>query len=117
MKNFLAARALSFKAAIKGLIWLSTKELHFKLHLIATVAVIWFGFFKKISATDWLFVVLAAALVLVSEALNSAIERLADFVEPKYHEKIGIIKDISAGAVLISAIVALIIGYIVFFGL
>lgn len=72
------------------------------------------GFFFKITEIEWLIVLLASALVLSLEALNSAIERVCDLYSEEKNLKIKVIKDISAGAVLIAAIFALAIGVIVF---
>jgi diacylglycerol kinase len=68
----------------------------------------------EISRTDWLAVVLAIGLVLVAEATNTALEELVNFVSPEYHKQAGIVKDVAAGAVLLAAIIALVVGLLVF---
>lgn len=72
------------------------------------------GFYFKINTTEWLFQVLAIGLIMSVEGLNTAIEKIADFIHPDYHERIGFIKDIAAGAVFFSAITAIIIGLIIY---
>ena len=67
-----------------------------------------------LSVTEWLFQTLAIGLILVAESLNTAIEKIADFVHPEYHKQIGHIKDISAGAAFFAAIFAIIIGLIIY---
>jgi diacylglycerol kinase (ATP) len=79
-----------------------------------TILVVLAGFLFKITNVEWLAVVFAIGLVLAGEAINSAIERLSDVVQPERDDRIRDVKDISAGAVLICAITAAIIGFIVF---
>ena len=79
-----------------------------------TVLVIIAGLLFRISTAEWIAVIFAIGLVLAAEAVNSAIERLSDVIQPEKDERIRDVKDISAGAVLICAITAAIIGIIVF---
>ena len=72
------------------------------------------GFYFNISTIEWLIQTLAIGLVLVAESLNTGIEKLADFVHPDYHKKIGFIKDVSAGSSGIAAIISLIIAGIIY---
>ena len=71
----------------------------------------------QLSATEWMFQFFAIGLLLVAESLNTAIEKIADFIHPEYHKQIGTIKDISAGAAFFAAIIAIIIGDDSFFWL
>jgi len=113
MKNpndsFLRGRLRSFKFALRGVWLLITTEDSIKAQLcIALIATV-MGFYFKISNIEWMFQFLIIGLVLVAEALNTAIEKVADFVHPDYHEKIGFIKDIAAGAPSFAAFTSLII--------
>ena len=72
------------------------------------------GFYFEISNTEWILQILAIGLVLGIEGLNTAVEKIADFVQPEFDEKIGFIKDISAGAVMLVSIAASIIGLIIY---
>ncbi len=72
------------------------------------------GFYFEISNTEWILQILAIGLVLGIEGLNTAIEKMADFVQPEYDEKIGFIKDISAGAVMLVSVAASVIGLIIY---
>ena len=72
------------------------------------------GFALKISAVEWMLQTLAIGLVLSVEGLNTAIEKIADFIHPEFNEKIGFIKDIAAGAVFFAALTAIIIGSIIY---
>lgn len=107
-------RIKSFKHAIDGLMYAFCKETHMKIHLIAAILVVCLGFCLQIGATEWLIILLAIGLVIVTELINTAIERLADVVSKEIHPQIKIVKDVAAGAVLFSSIIAAIIGLLVF---
>jgi diacylglycerol kinase len=113
-KNFFIRRLLSFKYAFSGLLLVIREEFNFKIHLLAVLITTAFGIIYKISAVEWLFIVMVMGFVLTAELFNSAVERLADFVSPEMNIKIGQIKDICAAVVLMSAIVAIIVGLIIF---
>lgn len=90
------------------------EEPNFKIHFVATIVVVAAGLYFKLSTTEWLAIIIVIGLVLVTELLNTSIENIADFISPARHEKIKTIKDIAAAAVLISTIVALVVGLLVF---
>ena len=104
----------SFGHALNGLKILFKEEYNARIHLLAAITVVIAGYFFEISTIEWIAIIFAIGLVLAMEAINSAIEGLADFVSPEKHEMIKKIKDLSAAGVLISAFAALIIGLIVF---
>lgn len=107
-------RILSFKYALKGVRSAASSEVNFRIHLAAALTATFLGFYLEIPKNEWLIVLLCFALVLTAEAFNSAIEKLVDLVSPGFHHGAGEIKDTAAGAVLISAIIAAIIGCLVF---
>ena len=107
-------RLQSFRYAFSGIKILLLKEHNARIHLFAALVVVIAGFILKISSTEWMFVSVAIGFVFVSEILNSTIEKICDIISPIYNEKIKIIKDLSAAAVLISAIVSVIIAAIIF---
>lgn len=113
-KFSIKARLASFKNAWRGVTVFIRQEHNAWIHCIMTVLVIIAGLLFYISTTEWIAVFFAIGLVLASEAINSAIERLSDVVQPEKDERIRDIKDISAGAVFICAITAAIIGSIIF---
>ena len=112
--TFLRKRLNSFKYAFTGIGTFFKTQTHPKIHLFAAIAVIAAGFVFEVSATEWLVLILAIALVLAAEAFNSALEMLCDKVTTEEHPLIKNVKDISAGAVLMSAITSVIIGLIIF---
>ncbi|MBE5660718.1 diacylglycerol kinase family protein [Staphylococcus sp. SS87] len=103
-----------FKYALDGLKILIQKDYKFLLHVFAMIVVIVFGFVFNINQIEWLFILIAIALVLTVEALNTAIEYVVDLVTVEYHEFAKYAKDIAAFSVLIVSILAVIIGLIVF---
>ena len=104
----------AFGPAFKGL-WISLRtERNVQLHFLAIVLTVISGFLLKISSMEWLTVLLFFGLVIGLELINTAIEKLSDVVQPEKDDRIGIIKDISAAAVLWTSIMALIAGIIIF---
>lgn len=112
--NELKKRIKSFGYAFKGIASLLKKEHNAWIHCLAIVVVTALGFYFHITATEWCIVLLCFGMVLAAEGFNTAIERLVDLVSPERHPVAGDVKDVAAGAVLICAIAAAIIGCIIF---
>ena len=104
----------TFGNALRGLWLYISGETNNRVHLSAVVLVIAAGIIFHINVVEWLFLVVAIGLVLTSEAFNFSLEKLCDEVQSAYSERIRIVKDISAGAVLIAAIISAVIGLIIF---
>ena len=104
----------SFGYAFKGIGYAAKTQLNFRVHLIATTLACCLGYALNITTNEWLWLILCVALVLTAELFNTAIEFLTDLVSPGYNELAGHVKDISAGAVLVTAFFALITGAIIF---
>lgn len=105
---------LGFNHAFRGLFNLIKTERNFKIHLLILFFVILLGFFFQITTTEWIFIIFSSIIVLSLEALNSSVEKLADEVSLEHSPKIKWIKDVSAGAVLIGAVGAAVVGCLVF---
>jgi len=103
-----------FQDAFRGLyvFWKTTKKLRF--HLFVPLIVILFGFYFKIQDIEWIMLVFSFGFVLVTEALNTAIEIDIDLTSPEYHPFARDTKDVAAAAVLLSSFTAVIIGLIIF---
>jgi len=112
--SFIINRLKSFVFAGKGALKLLTTEPSIQIQFVIAILVTILGFYFNITKEEWLFQILAIAMVMTAEGLNTAIEALSDFIHPERHSKIGFIKDISAGAVLIAAIAAVVIGCIIY---
>ncbi len=108
------ARIKSFRYAFTGIAVLIKSQHNAWIHLFATILVIGCGLFFQIDSVEWCLVTLAILVVLVSEAFNTAIEFLCNVASPAPHPLIKKSKDVAAGAVLISAVGAVIIGLIIF---
>ena len=104
----------AFGPAIKGLRISLRTERNVQLHFLAVAFAVILGFSLNISILEWLIILLLFGLVLGLELLNTAIEKLCNVVQPEKDDRIGIIKDISAAAVLWASIVAMIAGIIIF---
>ncbi len=107
-------RMLSFKYAFNGIFLMVKNEHNAWIHAFAAIMAVSAGFYFGITKHEWIAVVLAIAVVFAAEAFNSAIELLVDKISPGYDVTAGKIKDIAAGAVLITAFAAAITGMIVF---
>ena len=112
--NELKKRIKSFGYAFKGITSLLKKEHNAWIHCLAIVVVTLAGIHFGITRTEWCIVCLCFSMVLAAEGFNTAIERLVDLVSPDFHPIAGDVKDVAAGAVLICAIAAAIIGMIIF---
>ncbi|NVK51582.1 MAG: diacylglycerol kinase family protein [Flavobacteriaceae bacterium] len=118
MKNpndsYLKGRLRSLKFALKGMWLLITTEDSIKAQLFIGVLAVVAGFYFDISSTEWMLQLIITAMVLVAEASNTAVEKMADFVHPDYDKKIGFIKDIAAGSPAFAALFAVIIAAIIY---
>ncbi|MBK0382602.1 diacylglycerol kinase family protein [Pedobacter sp. SD-b] len=113
-KFSITQRIKSFKYAFEGYKYLFKEEHNARVHLFFTILVVSCGFFFQINLLEWVSIFFAIGLVIVTEILNTAIEKLADFVSPNKNINIKIIKDLAAAAVFTSTIIAVIIGVIIF---
>lgn len=104
----------SFQFAFKGIAIAFKEQLNLKIHAMATLLVFGFGFYFKITTTEWLVLLLTTSLVIGLELINTAIEYIVDLVSPEQNPLAGKIKDVAAGAVLTVAIGALVIGIVIF---
>jgi diacylglycerol kinase (ATP) len=112
--TFFSGRMKSVGYAFKGMVKLITTEHSVMVQFSIAVLLVVAGFYFDISNSEWMFQTLAIGLVLAVESLNTAIEKIADFIHPEYHERIGFIKDIAAGAVFFAALTAIAIGLIIY---
>jgi len=112
--SFFQGRLRSFKNAFSGIAVLIKNEYNARIHLTVLIIAIIAGVLLKISSAEWLAVVFAAGLVFASECFNTALEYIADKVSSDYSNKIRKAKDVAAAGVLISAIVSVAVGLIIF---
>lgn len=108
------SRLKSFYYAGQGLVQFFRREHNAWIHMAATIAVTILSWWLKISHGEILALVLAIGLVWVTEILNTCVEKIADMITQEIHPQIKVIKDMAAGAVLVAAIIAVIIGSFIF---
>jgi diacylglycerol kinase len=113
-KFSLTKRFQSIRYATDGIRYLIRYEHNIRIHILAALCSIVLGLLLKLSIIEWISICFSIGLVFVMESINSAIESLADFISPQKNGEIKIIKDISAAAVLLSALTAISVGLIVF---
>ena len=105
----------SFRDAFKGIGILIRSERNFQIHAVAFALSLGAGFYFDIRQGEFIIIILVSALVFALEGVNTAIEKLCDEVTEERKESIRKIKDVAAGAVLVGAIFAIIIGVIIFY--
>lgn len=105
---------IAFIPAFKGLGLAFKSERNIRFQFIVVICVVVFSFAFNLALIEWLFILILFALVIALELINTAIENLCNAIQPEKDERIRIIKDISAGAVLWVSIIALITGLLIF---
>lgn len=113
-ESFFKGRLRSMWYALRGAYLLITTEASIKVQVVLAIIAIAAGFYFNISLTEWMIQTLTIALVLSVEGINTALEKLSDYIQPEYDNKIGFIKDIAAGAVLFTAIAAFVVGCFIY---
>jgi diacylglycerol kinase len=108
--------AKSFGYAFEGIRTAFRQEPNFQIHVVIAILVIVFGTFLGLTPSEWLLLLYAIFLVLILELFNTSIEAIINLISPDIHPKAKIAKDISAAAVLLAAIQAVIIGGVIFIG-
>jgi diacylglycerol kinase len=109
-----AARVRSFGYAFKGLATLVREQHNARIHLLATLVVGGAAVYLQVSRLDWLILLLTVVLVWLAEAINTALEYLADATVPEQHPLVGKAKDVAAAGVLLCAAVAVVVAGLVF---
>jgi len=103
-----------FGFAFRGSLLSFKTEVSIRIQSVCALAAVALGFYLHISHADWIWVVMAIAMVLITETLNTAIEKLVNLVSPGYNQLAGLVKDIAAGAVFMAAVAAAIIALLIF---
>jgi len=113
--NFIISRLKGGVYATRGAFLLLKTEPSVQVQAIIAICMIFAGCYFNISKEEWIMQTLAIGLVMSLEGANTAIEEIADFIHPDFHHKIGLIKDFAAGAVFFAALVAVIIGILIYY--
>lgn len=109
-----SGRIRSIRHALCGLVEMLRGQRNAWIHFFATAMVVIAGWSLGVSSLEWCLLTLSIAIVWVSEALNTAFEFLCDVASPEFHPLVKKSKDVAAGAVLVSAVGAMVIGLIIF---
>lgn len=104
----------SFHYALNGLRYFFGSDRNGKIELGCALSVIALGYIFRVSKLEWCLITVCIGMVLALEMFNTAIEKMADIVQPEYSTPVKIVKDVAAGAVMLAAAGSLIIGLIVF---
>jgi len=104
----------SFGYALKGMLLVLKEQQNMRIHAIAVIVVTIGGIFLGLTAVEWSIVALCIGSVISAEMMNTAVGLLVDLVSPEFNEKAGKIKDIAAGAVLLTAIIATVVAVYIF---
>ena len=107
-------RSIGFSYAWNGIVQAFRRERNFRIHTIVAGLVILSGFFFSLTKMEWVSILFATGFVMTMEILNSAIETIIDYMRPEIHPQAKVIKDLAAGAVLVAAFVAALIGSLIF---
>ncbi|MBL7881026.1 MAG: diacylglycerol kinase family protein [Chryseobacterium gambrini] len=113
--SFLKGRIKSLNYTIKGAFTLLKTEHSIMVQSTAGFVFVLAGFYFGISKIEWMFQIFGIGLILTAESLNTAVEKLCDFIHPNYHKKIGFIKDIASGAMTFAVTSVLIILTIIYY--
>jgi diacylglycerol kinase len=111
---YLSKRVKSFGHAFKGIATLIATQHHARLHLLSTIIVVAAGLYLRLRRWEWVAILLCIGMVWMAEALNTALELLADEVDRNHRPGIGLAKDMAAAGVLIASVASAIVGVLVF---
>ena len=104
----------SLNNAVEGFIHVVRHERNMRIHFLCAFVILLVSFFLGVQRIDWLILCIAACLVLMAEMINTAIEETLNLLHSRFHPAVGLIKDISAGMVLVAAMNALILAFFIF---
>jgi diacylglycerol kinase (ATP) len=113
IKEFLTSRIAAFGHAFRGWGYVLKTQHNAWIHSLVALAVIALGFWLELPARDWAVLVLTIAMVFTAEFINTAIEAVVDLASPAQHPLAKVGKDVGAGAVLVAALAAVLIGLLI----
>ena len=113
-ESFIVNRIKSVGYAFKGMLILLKTEASIKIQLVIAVIITVMGFYFKISLNEWMIQFTLIGLVMGAEGMNTTIEYLSDFEHPDHHQKIGRMKDVAAGAVLLTGLIAVVVAGLIY---
>jgi len=113
-KRYLKTRLQSIRYALDGIKYILETQQNARIHLLFTLAVFILGFLLGITRMEWIALALTVGLVWAAELFNTAVEVMVDWISPEKHIAAKICKDISAGSVLVTASISILVGILIF---
>ena len=113
-KRYLKTRLQSIRYALDGIKYILETQQNARIHLLFTLAVFILGFLLGITRMEWIALALTVGLVWAAELFNTAVEVMVDWISPEKHIAVKICKDISAGSVLVTAFISILVGILIF---
>jgi diacylglycerol kinase (ATP) len=104
----------SFSYASSGLWYALKNENNFNYHTLATIVVVTLGLIVNLNIIEWMVIIILIGIVFLAEVFNTAIEKLVDLLHPDFQARAGLVKDISAGGVLVASIISAVAGILLF---
>lgn len=104
----------SFGQAYRGILYSWKTQRHFRFHIVAGVIVLLAAWLLRLTRWEWAILLLTIGSVIAAEVMNTAVEIVVDLVQPNFHPLAGMAKDVAAGAVLVTAIQAVLVGIVIF---
>ena len=104
----------SVQFTFRGIIWILRNERNFQFHILALIINLFLFVFFGLSNTETALILLCCFVVLVTETLNTCVEKICDYIQPEFDSRIGIIKDLAGGAVMLATISAVSVGALVY---
>jgi len=114
MLNRFRIHRVSFQHAFDGIVYTVKSQPNFRFHLLASICATLLGIYFQISLIEWLVIIFTINMVLVAEMVNTSIESVIDLITLERRQDAKIAKDVSAGMVLVSAVLAICIGFVIF---
>ena len=105
---------ISFKHAFDGLVYSFTRHPNLRVHLVAAILTIFAGIYFSLGLIEWIILAFTISLVFITEMINTSIESMVDLITQEHHQSAKIAKDVSAGMVLLTSTLAVIVGIIIF---
>ena len=113
MWDFIISRLHSFQHAFRGLGYVIRTQRNAWIHVVIATCIFMLSFWLHLDARDWAVIILTTAMVFTAEFLNTAIEAVVDLASPQKHPLAKVGKDVGAGAVLIAAVAAVLVGALI----
>ena len=116
MRNSVFKMLRSFRYAGRGIAYAIYRENNFRYHMLATVSALLTGWATGFTTLEWCIVLMLIGMVYMAEIFNTTVEKLMDELHPDFNPGVGLVKDLAAGAVLVTSITAVVVGSIILIG-